>query len=43
MNINGSKWENMKVYEALWCYKNAYEIVWMLMNQYDGLREYMIV
>ena len=42
-NINGNKWEDLKVYEALWCYMKAYESVWMLMSQYDRLWEYMII
>ena len=36
MNVNGSKWEYMKVYEALRWYMNAYEGIWMYMSQYDG-------
>ena len=34
MNVNGSKWENMKVYEALWWYMNAYET---RMNVYEPI------
>ena len=33
----------MKVYEALWWYKNTYESEWMSISQYDGILKYMIV
>ena len=32
MNVNGSKWMYMKVYEAIWWYMNAYEGVRVYMS-----------
>ena len=43
MNVNGSKWEYMKVYEALRLYRNACESVWMYKSQKCGLWKYMSV
>ena len=43
MNVNGSKWMYMKVYEALWWYTTAYESEWMYMSQYNGIWKYVIV